>query len=53
MSWIVTITQHHNEVRNTLSDLATLGHRKVIHKHVECEGNEVSPALAADLGSYK
>ena len=53
MSWIVTITQRHNEVRDTLSDLAALGHRKVIHEHVECERNEVSPALTADLGSYK
>ena len=53
MSWIVTITQCHNEVRDTLSDLAALGHRKVIHEHVECERNEVSPALTADLGSYK
>ena len=53
MSWIVTITQLHSEVRDALSDLAALGHRKVIHEYVECERNEVSPASTADLGSYK
>ena len=44
------VTQHHNEVRDALGDLAALGYREVVREPVVCDGNEVSPALIADLG---
>jgi len=44
------VTQHHNEVRDVLGDLAALGYSEVVHEPVVCDGNEVSPALIADLG---
>jgi len=44
------VTQHHNEVRDALGDLAALGYSEVVHKPIVCDGNEVYPALIADLG---
>jgi len=44
------VTQHHNEVRDALGDLAALEYSEVVHELIVCDGNEVSPALIADLG---
>jgi len=44
------VTQHHNEARDALGDLATLGYSEVVCEPIVCDGNEVSPALIADLG---
>ena len=42
-------TQHHNEVRDALGDLAALQYREVVHEPIVCDGDENSPALIADL----
>jgi len=44
------VTQHHNEVRDALGDLAAFGYSEVVHEPIVCDGNEVSLALIADLG---
>jgi len=44
------VTQCHNEVRDALGDLAALGYSEIVCEPVVCNGNEVSPALFADLG---
>ena len=44
------VTQRHNEVRDALGDLATLGYREVACEPIVCDGDENSPALIADLG---
>ena len=43
-------TQHHNEVRDALGDLAALRHREVAHEPIVCDGDENSPSLITDLG---
>lgn len=53
--WIVarvvwSITQCHNEVRDALGDLVTLGCREVVREPVVCNENDVSPGLVAVLG---
>ena len=44
------ITQHHNEIRDALGDLAAFGYWEFVHKPVVCDGIGDSPALIADLG---
>jgi len=44
------VTQCHNEFRDALGDLAALGYSDVVHELIVCDGNEVFPALIADLG---
>ena len=44
-------TQHHNEVRDALGDLAVLGYREVVSEPIACDGDENSLALIADLGA--
>jgi len=44
------VTQRHNEIRDALGDLAALGYSEVVREPIECDGNEVSPALIANLG---
>ena len=44
------VTQCHNEVRDTLGDLAALGYREVVREPKLCDGDNDSPALIADLG---
>jgi len=44
------VTQHHNEVRDAVGDLAALGYSKVVCEPIVYDGNEVSLALIADLG---
>ena len=44
------VTQHHNEVRDALGDLAALGYREVVREPIVCVGDNDSPALIADLG---
>ena len=45
-------TQHHNEVRDALGDLAALQYREVACEPIAivCDGDENSPALIAVLG---
>ena len=43
-------TQHHNEVRDALGDLAALQYREVARKPIVCDEDENSPALITDLG---
>ena len=43
-------TQHHNEVRDALGDLAALRYREVFREPIVCDGDENFPALIADLG---
>ena len=44
------VTQHHNEIRDALGDLAALGYREVVREPIVCDGDNDSPALIADLG---
>ena len=44
------VTQHYNEIREALGDLAALGYREVVHESTVHEGHTDSPALIADLG---
>lgn len=44
------VTQRHNEIRDALGDLATLGYREAVCKPIAHNGDEGSPALIADLG---
>jgi len=44
------VTQHHNEVRDALGDLAALEYSEVVREPIVCDGNEISPTLIADLG---
>ena len=44
------VTQHHNEVRDALGNLAALGYREVVREPVLCDGDNDSPALIADPG---
>ena len=44
------VTQRHNEVRDSLGDLAALGYRELVHEPIVCDGDNDSPALIADLG---
>jgi len=46
------VTQHHNEIRDALSELAATGYREVACEPVVCDGNKVSSALIADLGIW-
>ena len=45
-------TQHNNEVRDALGDLAALQYREVAREPIAivCDGDENSPALITDLG---
>ena len=43
------VTQHHNEVRDALGDLAALAYRDVIREPIVREGDD-APTLIADLG---
>jgi len=43
------VTQRHSEVRDALGDLAALRYSKVVCEPIVCDGNEVFPALIADL----
>ena len=46
------VTQHHNEVRDVLGDLAALGYREVAREPIAivCNWDGNTPALLADLG---
>jgi len=39
------VTQHHNEVRDALGDLAALGYSEIVHEPIVCDGNEASPRV--------
>ena len=43
------VTQHHDEVRDSLGGLAALWYREVVHEPIVCDEGEVSPTLIADL----
>ena len=42
-------TQHHNEVRDALGDLAALGYKEVVRKPIVCDVDKNSSALITDL----
>ena len=44
------VTQRHNKIRDALGDLAALGYREVIRGPLVSDGDDISPALIADLG---
>ena len=44
------VTQHHNEVRDALGDMAALAYKDVIREPVVREGNAEVSAVVADLG---
>ena len=46
----ILVTQHHNEVKNSLGDLAALAYKDVIHEPIVREGSITVPVLIADLG---
>ena len=51
MQWTVgLVTQCHNEIRNTLGDLAALAYRDQTCEPIVQEGGDTVPALVADLG---
>ena len=51
MHWtVVLVTQHHNEVRDALSDLEALAYQDFIYECIVQEGGGVVPAFIADLG---